>query len=104
MPSGRHERKTYSLADIARELGHRPAWIYRNERWRQLIADDDMPEPIVGTGRPRFHKPTMDAWLGRHHPNAPRMRAANDTAPVAQPASDGEWQEHFARVYGRQSA
>jgi hypothetical protein len=104
MPSGVYVRDAYSLADIARMLGRRRAWIYRNERWKTMIEKEGMPAPMTGQGFPRFHKPSIDAWLGRNHPLAPKARVANDSAPLATPQTDAEHQAFLHQVYGRRSA
>ncbi len=89
--------ETMSAADCAAALGMTPDKFYRHRA--RLEATDKMPAPVNTVGRPRWHRLSFMAWLGRHHPNAFTGRAANDTAPIAAPASDDAWRDYLHRVY-----
>jgi hypothetical protein len=85
--------KPMTAPDIAERLGITVDTFYRKRHALHQI--DKMPRPICETGRPRYERAGMEAWLTRHHPQRPQTAPANDVAPAPDPASD---QEHRARL------
>lgn len=51
-------------------------------RMRGRLHAQGMPQP-TGVGRYPYHRASMQAWLARHHPLAPKAPAANDSMPGA---------------------
>ncbi len=91
-------RTCYVAAEVAALLGHSIDWFYSNRR--RLIAEADMPAPIVHYGKMRFDRASIDAWLGRYHPAKARIGApANDAAPLPPPAGADEWRDYLRRAY-----
>lgn len=88
----------YSAAEIADDLGISADTLYRTRAVRE--TRDGLPKPY--STRPLlWDGPTYRAWRGRHHPMALRAPAANDSAPIAVPASIDEQRAFLHRAYGR---
>jgi predicted DNA-binding transcriptional regulator AlpA len=88
----------YSSADVAKMLGLSMSQFYRQRP--QLHAIDKMPDPMSSIGHPRWHKATMDAWLGRHHHLMPRS-TSNDATPAIVPMTIEQQRARLAAVYKR---
>lgn len=97
-------RETVDLSYIAQSLGVSVRRLYRGRRWQTMIAREGMPRPVSAIGRPRFDKLAIDAWIGRDHPLAPRLPAANDTAPLTVPQTIDQERAYLRAVYGRSRA
>jgi predicted DNA-binding transcriptional regulator AlpA len=90
-----------TLPELARRLGHAPTWLYRKGRLARLHAEG-LPLPISNHGQARFDRASVEAWLGRHHPNAPPLvPAANDTTAAATPRDDAAWRRQLQDAYTR---
>jgi predicted DNA-binding transcriptional regulator AlpA len=85
------------LQELARRLGHSPAWLYRRGRLARLYAEG-MPRPMTMTGRREWDRLSIEAWLGRHHPHAPPP-PANDPAGPPEPANDRAWRLYLDKAY-----
>jgi predicted DNA-binding transcriptional regulator AlpA len=101
-PSPGHGRRpfcrlrTYTARDLADMLGITIETFY--ERREAMHRDDRLPRPLIGGGRHRFDRRSIDAWMQRFHPNhAAAAAAANDAAPPPPPASDEQWRAHLAQ-------
>ena len=70
----------------------------------RLHQVDRMPRPINSVGRPAYDRVSMEAWLTRHDPRLPQVRAANDAIPPPMPSSDEQWTEFLHRHYAGQLA
>lgn len=91
-------RGTLTAAELADTIGVSIGTLYRqHRRWQ---AEDGLPAPITRGGRLRWDRASVAAWLGRHHPLAPRRAPANSSAPPVVPASTEDWRTHLASVYG----
>jgi hypothetical protein len=91
--------RPYTAGDVAGRLGLSVDYFRR--RYAALVQEG-MPPAMTATGHKKFDRAGMDAWLGRHHPLAPRSAAANDGFLPPPPAvTDHEWREHLAGVYGK---
>lgn len=64
----------------------------------KLHAQDGMPPPIAASIRAVWHRPTIEAWLGRHHPLQPPI-PANDPGEKPEPASDAGWRDELQSEY-----
>lgn len=87
----------YTARDVATMLGLSTDRFYR--RYDELVQNDGMPAAIASRGRKKFHRASIDAWLGRHHPLAIKQAAANDSAPLRELTIDEERRE-LALAYG----
>jgi predicted DNA-binding transcriptional regulator AlpA len=85
------------LQELARRLGHSPAWLYRRGRLALLYAEG-MPRPMTMTGRREWDRLSIEAWLGRHHPHA-IAAPANDQAGPPMPANDRAWRLYLDKAY-----
>ncbi|MGY3392973.1 putative DNA-binding transcriptional regulator AlpA [Bradyrhizobium sp. USDA 3311] len=82
--------------DVAERLGITVETFYLNRQRYHLV--DKMPRPLSESGRHKFDRASMEAWLTRHHPQrAPTP--ANDPAPPPMPNNDAEWSDFLHRHY-----
>lgn len=88
---------TMTAAECAALLRISTDRFYRTRIARERAG---MPAPVSPIGRPRWDRGTFLAWLGLNHPNAPQLRAANDTSAPVTPANDRQWRHAFQRHYG----
>lgn len=86
----------FTAREVAQRLGITVETFYL--RRTQLHLVDKMPRPLSATGRHKFDRASMEAWLTRHHPQrAPAP--ANDPAPPPMPSNDAEWSQFLHRHY-----
>ncbi len=73
--------KPVRAPEVAERLGLSLDQFYRR---REALHAAGLPRPVLPVGKLAWDRATIEAWFGRHHPNAPPMReVANDTtAPV----------------------
>jgi|GEM_PF-5951909 len=105
---GRQDAVT--LAEIERRLGKARKWCSRRaaglpgsrplKNWEALIERDGMPAPIASIGSPTFERNAMEAWFARNDPMRPKLKAANDFAPVTRNTDDA-WDRALEAEYGR---
>lgn len=92
------ENKCYTANDVADMLDISLDRFY--EIRVKLHEQQGMPRS-VSTGRLKFPKVAIEAWLNRDHPNAPRRRPDNDPVAIDFPQSDDEYRDHLRRAYAR---
>lgn len=85
-------------AELAARCGLSVDQFYRHRQ--KMHARDALPPPISSVGRAAWHRPTIEAWLGRHHPAAPPP-AANDKGEKPAPASDEQWRALLHAEYAQ---
>jgi predicted DNA-binding transcriptional regulator AlpA len=90
--------KPVLVRELAERLGITVDTFHRTRG--RLHADDGLPAPLSRHRPFRWDRASIDAWFGRHHPQAPAQRPANDQGPLQAPAADSEWAPYLARVYG----
>lgn len=70
-----------SLADVARELGRSPSWLY--DHWPALVAEKKIPKPLIEKGGATWCAAQFYAFQDRDLTPAQRVAAAAYRAAVA---------------------
>lgn len=87
------------LGELARRLGHTADWLYRPGQLERLYAEG-MPRPLSISGRRLWDRASIDAWFGRHHPQALAREPANDRAGPPEPAGRRAQRAFLDRYFG----
>lgn len=90
--------KPYCSREVAELIGVSLETFY--ERRKLYHTRDGLPEPLAPTGRLRFDRASIHAWLGRFHPLAPKP-AANDSAPLIAETDVESWRSKLYEEYRR---
>src|SRR5262245_66537032 len=81
---------TVDTAELARMLGHQREWLERRGRLDKLYAEG-MPRPLSMSGRRRWNRGSIEAWVRRHHPGN------GDRRPP--PATNEDWSSAVTSHY-----
>lgn len=68
--------------DIARRFGRPVDWIYK--RIDRLMAEEGFPRPVTSIGQRLWDPASVDAWFGRHNPQAADQAAAGEAVEAAE--------------------